>query len=101
MKEKEKKKKLTLTISTKKPINIPKYSQGKNKTSVVVEKKFTRNRNERRFYGQNDNIRKPASGTASKNKPQFKGNFPSKNVDWGSVSKIRSFSVTLFKRYRS
>ena len=78
MKEKEKKKKLTLTISTKKPINIPKYSQGKNKTSVVVEKKFTRNRNERRFYGQNDNIRKPASGTASKTKPHFKGNFPSK-----------------------
>ena len=88
MKEKEKKKKLTLTISTKKPINIPKYSQGKNKTSVVVEKKFTRNRNERRFYGQNDNIRKPTSGTASKTKPHFKGNFPSKNVD-----KDRNFEI--------
>ena len=45
-----KKKKLTLTISTKKPYNVPNYTQGGQKKSVVIEKKVSRKRNERRFF---------------------------------------------------
>ena len=41
MEEKKiKKKKLTLTVSSKKPYNISNYSLGRQKTSVVIEKKF-------------------------------------------------------------
>ncbi len=45
-----KKKKLTLTIATKKPYNVPNYTQGGQKKSVVIEKKVSRKRNERRFF---------------------------------------------------
>ena len=48
MKEKEKKKKLTLTASPKKPLNIPKYYQDRKKTSVVIEKKGSPGRSEKR-----------------------------------------------------
>ena len=50
MEEKKiKKKKLTLSISSKKPHNFSNYSLGKQKTSVVIEKKVSRNKNNRRF----------------------------------------------------
>ena len=40
MEEKKiKKKKLTLTVSSKKTYNVPHYTLGKKKTSVVIEKK--------------------------------------------------------------
>ena len=43
MEEKKiKKKKLTLTVSSKKPHNIPFYKLDKQKTSVVIEKKGSR-----------------------------------------------------------
>ena len=40
MEEKKKKKKLTLSVSFNKPHNVPRYTQGKGKTSVVIEKKI-------------------------------------------------------------
>ena len=39
MEEKRIKKKLTLGISSKKPYKVSQYTQDKNKTSVVIEKK--------------------------------------------------------------
>ena len=39
MEEKKKKKKLTLSVSFNKPHNVPRYTQGSGKTSVVIEKK--------------------------------------------------------------
>ena len=45
-----KKKKLTLTISSKRPYNVPNYTQSGQKKSVVIEKKISRKRNERRFF---------------------------------------------------
>ena len=50
--KKIKKKKLTLTISSTKPYNVPNYTQGSQKKSVVIEKKISRKRNERRFFEQ-------------------------------------------------
>ena len=38
-KDKIKKKKLTISISSKKTYNAPQYAQGRQKTSVVIEKK--------------------------------------------------------------
>ena len=56
-----KKKKLTLTISTKKPHSVPNYKYGKQKKSVVIEKRHSRKGNERKFYGRSRNLRKPES----------------------------------------
>ena len=42
--KKEKKKKLTLTISSKKPFDASKYSKNKQKTSVIIDKSFSRKR---------------------------------------------------------
>ena len=55
MEEKKiKKKKITLTVSSKKPYNVPHYTQSSQKKSVVIEKKVSRKRNEKRFYDQNN-----------------------------------------------
>ena len=57
MEEKKiKKKKQTLTVSIKKPIDVSRYSQDKGKTSVVIDKKISKRRNERRFYNRENNI---------------------------------------------
>ena len=45
---KTKKKKLTLTVSTKKSQHVPQYTLGKQKTSVVIEKKISRKRKYRK-----------------------------------------------------
>ena len=39
---KKKKKKLTLTVTSKKPISVSNYTVNKQKTSVIIEKKFSR-----------------------------------------------------------
>ena len=50
MEEKKiKKKKLTLTVSTKKPYNIPHYKTFSQKKSVVIEKKISRKKMKRNF----------------------------------------------------
>ena len=71
----EKKKKLTLTVSSK-PQNIPSYSGSRQKTSVVIEKKTSRSRNDRRFYNRNDSLRK--SSPTTQNTPKSKFNEGSK-----------------------
>ena len=55
----EKKKKLTLTISSKKPYNVPHYTQSRQKTSVVIEKKTPRKWGEKKFQPQTSNLNKP------------------------------------------
>ena len=63
-----KKKKLTLTISSNKPHSVPHYSYGKQKKSVVIEKRHSRKGNERKFYGRSSNLRKPESADRVKSK---------------------------------
>ena len=63
-----KKKKLTLTISSKKPHSVPHYTYGKQKKSVVIEKRHSRKGNERRFYGRSSNLGKPESVDRVKSK---------------------------------
>ena len=63
-----KKKKLTLTISSKKPHSVPHYTYGKQKKSVVIEKRHSRKGNERKFYGRSSNLRKPESADRVKSK---------------------------------
>ena len=71
----KKKKKLTLTVSSK-PQNIPSYLGSRQKTSVVVEKKTSRSRNDnRRFYNRNDNLRKPSPSTQNPQKSKLNENF--------------------------
>ena len=64
----KKKKKLTLNISSNKPHSVPHYTYGKQKKSVVIEKKHSRKRNERKFYGRSSNLRKPESVDRVKSK---------------------------------
>ena len=64
----KKKKKLTLTISSNKPHSVPHYSYGKQKKSVVIEKRHSRKGNERKFYGRSSNLRKPESADRVKSK---------------------------------
>jgi len=103
MEEKKiKKKKLTLTISSKKPYNISNYSLGKQKTSVVIEKKVSRNKNNRRFYNRGENVNKQQSGFQGKPKPKPQSNFsqntptPNRNFE---IRKIAEERAT--KRFKS
>ena len=64
----KKKKKLTLTISSNKPHSVPHYTYGKQKKSVVIEKRHSRKANERKFYGRSSNLRKPESADRVKSK---------------------------------
>ena len=61
MEEKKKKKKLTLSVSFNKPHNVPHYTQGKGKTSVVIEKKSSKRWGEKKFQSRDSNFNKPKS----------------------------------------
>ena len=61
MVEEKIKKKLTLTISNKKNFTTPSYTPSSNKKSVVIEKKISRKRNEKRFYDQGNKLTKSTS----------------------------------------
>ena len=52
-----KKKKLTISLSSKKPNNIPSFKKGYKK-SVIIEKKISGRRNERRFSERENNLNK-------------------------------------------
>ena len=57
MEEKKiKKKKLTLSVSSKKTYEAPRYTHTRNKTSVVIEKKVSRRGNDRKFYSRDNNL---------------------------------------------
>ena len=66
MVEEKIKKKLTLTISSKKTFSTPSYTPSGNKKSVVIEKKFSKTRGTRKFYGSNDKANKFTSGFQDK-----------------------------------
>ena len=70
----KKKKKITLTISSKKTYNVPRYVSDKQKTSVVIEKKSPRARTDRRSY-DNNRLSKPTSRFSEKTKASSGSNF--------------------------
>ena len=85
----KKKKKLTLTISSNKPHSVPHYTYGKQKKSVVIEKRHSRKGNERKFYGRSSNLRKPesvdrvkskSSGDFTLKKPPINRNFEIRKI---------------------
>ena len=91
----KRKKKLTLTISSKKPYNVPHvpyYTQSKQKKSVVIEKKISRKKNERRFYVRDNNASKPTSGFINKSKSKVAGNFKSENTAINRNFEIRKIA---------
>jgi len=91
----EKKKKTTLTISSKKPYNVPHvphYTQSRQKTSVVIEKKISRKKNERRVYVRDNNASKPTSGFINKSKSKVAGNFKSENTAINRNFEIRKIA---------
>jgi len=94
--KKIKKKKLTLTISSTKPYNVPNYTQGGQKKSVVIEKKISRKRNERRFFEPN----KSAPRFSDKSKQV--GKIISKNTEINRNFEIRKIAEErATKRFKS
>ena len=65
MEENKTKKKRTLTISSKKPHNVSNYSQTSHKKSFVIEKKFSRKKNDRNFFNKNVSSSRPSPGFKS------------------------------------
>ena len=99
---KKKKKKLTLTVTSKKPLNISQISRGSQKTSVVIEKKVSRSRFDRKPYGSNQNINKSTSQHFDKSKQQTGGKFPSKNIPINKNFEIRKIAEEkATKRFKS
>ena len=109
--EEKKKKKLTLTVTSKKTHNVPRYAQKTGKTSVVIEKKPSRKWGEKKFQSKDNfsrhgqkfdfspkkapldksyNIRKVAEERASK---RFKSFYEDKTQPKKStLGKEKSFS---------
>ncbi|HBR87323.1 MAG TPA: translation initiation factor IF-2, partial [Candidatus Marinimicrobia bacterium] len=93
MEEKEiKKKKQTLTVSIKKPIDVSRYSQDKGKTSVVIDKKISKRRSERRFYNRENNVGKPNLRFEDKTKTQKVDDIASKNISANRSFEIRKIA---------
>ena len=93
MEEKKiKKKKLTLSISSKKPYNAPNYIQGKKRTSVVIEKRVSRRRNDKRFVNQESNLSKPSPKFTDKPRPKINNEFGSKDISLNRNLKIRKMA---------
>ena len=92
MDEKKKKKKLTLTSTPKRPVNFSSFSQSGKKTSVVIEKRVSKNRNEKRFYKKNDNFSKTSSDFQQKTRPKPKGDFTFKKSSYNRNFEIRKIA---------
>jgi len=90
MVEKKIKKKLTLTISSKKNLSTPSYTPSSNKKSVVIEKKISRTRGARRFYGRNDSVNKPMPSFQDKTKSN--NNFVRRNPTTNRNIEIRKIA---------
>jgi len=84
------KKKLTLTISNKKTFSTPSYIPSGNKKSVVIEKKISRTRGARKFYGRTDKVNKPTSGFQDKTKSN--NNFAPRNPTINRNIEIRKIA---------
>jgi len=104
MEEKKIKKKLTLRISSAKPHKVSQYTQDKNKTSVVIEKKAPGRGGERKFYNRDHNSNKTSGGFRNKpkpdgaNRPSFSTQKP-RSVNNSEIRKIAEERAT--KRFRS
>ena len=83
-----KKKKLTISLSSKKPNNIPSFKKGYKK-SVIIEKKISGRRNERRFSERENNLNKSKSRFADKTQFKNQDKFSSRNVPINQNSEIR------------
>jgi len=90
MVEEKIKKKLTLTISNKKTFSTPSYTPSSNKKSVVIEKKISKTRGTRKFYGRNDKANKPTSGFQDKTKSN--NNFAPRNPTINRNIEIRKIA---------
>ena len=90
MVEKKIKKKLTLTISSKTTLSTPSYTQSSNKKSVIIEKKISRTRGARRFYGRNDSVNKPMPSFQDKTKSN--NNFAPRNPTINRNIEIRKIA---------
>ena len=98
MEEKEiKKKKQTLTVSIKKPIDVSRYSQDKGKTSVVIDKKISKRRSERRFYNRENNVGKPNLRFEDKTKAQKVDDIASKNISANRSFEIRKIAEEIMR----
>ena len=97
-----KKKKLTVTVSSKKPYNVPNYTRSNQKKSVVIEKKFSRKKREKRFFGRENNTTKSISGFLDKTKSKKTENFASKNIEKNRNFEIRKIAEErATKRFRN
>ena len=84
MEEKKiKKKKLTLSVTPKKPLNISQISQGRKKTSVIIEKKVSRHRNEKSYFSRGGNFNKPTQNFSDKKKLNIGSKYTPKNIPTG------------------
>ena len=90
MVEEKIKKKLTLTISSKKTFSTPNYTPSGNKKSVVIEKKFSKTRGTRKFYGSNDKANKFTSSFQDKKKSN--NNFVPRNRTINRSIEIRKIA---------
>ena len=99
MEEKKiKKKKLTLSVSAKKSYEPPRYTHTKNKTSVVIEKKVSRRRTERKFYNKGHNLFKSKPDYINKTKPRQSSEIPPRNTDINRKFEIRKIAEEKAKK---
>ena len=95
---KTKKKKLTLSVSSKKSYEAPRYTHTKNKTSVVIEKKVSRKGTEKRFYSRDNNLNKSKFGQPYRLKPKPPSDLPSRNTDINRKFEIRKIAEEKAKK---
>jgi len=95
---KTKKKKLTLSVSSKKSYEAPRYTHTKNKTSVVIEKKVSRKGIEKRFYNRDNNLNKSKFGQPYRSKPKLPSDLPSRNTDINRKFEIRKIAEEKAKK---
>ncbi len=90
--EKKIKKKLTLSISSKKPFNVPQYTHSKQKKSVVIEKKISRRSGDKRFYNRDNYSNKSSPKFTDNTKTRINDNFSSKKIEISTNSEIRKIA---------
>ena len=98
MEEEKKKKKITLTVSSKKPYNIPSYTQGKQKRSFVIEKKIPRRGSDRNFYNRENNYNKSSSKFTGKSKAPLSNDFLHKKPTSNRSFEIRKIAEERAKK---
>ena len=93
MEEKKiKKKKLTLTATPTKPLSVSNFPKSSQKKSVVIEKKFSRTRNDRRFVKRSEaNIQSPP-GSNNEIKPRKTSDFTTRGTGRNRSSEIRKLA---------